>query len=143
MHTSVVAVTAELAKTKSSSGSSYGFLILIAIFVIAYLVLIRPARNRQRAAMADRGKCEVGDEVTTTSGLIATVVAVDDDAVTLEVAPGVHCRYVPASIMRVNLPEEPAADETAGEHEAIDPGEHEVIEPEDIDQPHPDDPAST
>lgn len=143
MHTSVVAVAAELATTKSNSGSSYTFLILIAVFVIAYLVFIRPARNRQRTAMAQRGQCEVGDEVTTTSGLIATVVAIDDDAVTLEIAPGVHCRYVPASIMRVNLPEEPATDEAAGQHEAIEPDGLEAAEPDGVEHPHPDDPAAT
>lgn len=112
-----------MAKTGSSGGGSgsWSILILVGIFAIAYLVLIRPARNRQRAAAATRGKCEVGDEVTTTSGLIATVVAVDDDAITLEVAPGVRSRYIPGAIMRVNQPEPPPQpDDGPIEHEAID-----------------------
>ncbi|HWB68049.1 MAG TPA: preprotein translocase subunit YajC [Mycobacteriales bacterium] len=98
----------------SSGGSSGGggtsfvpFLVLIALFLLAYVVFLRPARNRQRAAAEARRQVEVGNEVTTTAGLLATVVAVDDEAVTLEIAPGVHSRYLPAAILRVNNPEEP------------------------------------
>lgn len=121
MHSNLMAHAMPLAATKNSGGGgSWSILILIGIFVVAYLVLIRPARNRQRAAAATRGKCEVGDEVTTTSGLIATVVAVDEDAITLEVAPGVRSRYIPAAIMKVNQPEPPPQPDGPIEHEAIE-----------------------
>jgi len=115
----------------TSKGGGIGFLFpLLLILVVAYLFLIRPARARQRAALQNRSNIEPGVEVTTTAGLIATVVAVDDDTVTLEVAPGVHNRYVKAAIGRVNTPIEPEPDaEMAGEHEAITP-EHEEITPE-------------
>jgi preprotein translocase subunit YajC len=82
-------------------GSPIGFLVIIGIFAVVYLVFLRPAKARRRAAVSQRSKAEVGDRVTTTAGLIATVVAIDDDAVTLEVAPGVHCQYLPAAIARV------------------------------------------
>jgi preprotein translocase subunit YajC len=109
--------------TTSSGGggsSAVSLLVLVAIVVLAYLLFIRPRMRRQRTAMTQRGTCEVGDEVTTTAGLIATVVAVDDDAVTLEVAPGVHSRYLPAAIMKVNHPDVPLEPEDGPiEHESL------------------------
>jgi preprotein translocase subunit YajC len=124
------AVGAASTGTTSSGGggsSFVPFLVLIALFGVAYFAFLRPARNRQRAAVQQRREVEVGDEVTTTAGLIATVVAVDDDFLTLEVAPGVHCRYLPAAVLRVNGDDDTDQpdDET---DEAADVTNHEVIE---------------
>ena len=104
---------------KSSGGGLTAFLPLLLIVLVGYLLLVRPARNRQRQAQQTRAGVEPGVEVTTTAGLIATVVSVDDEdgTVTLEVAPGVHSRYVRAAIGRVNTPLEPQD----GSHEQIDP----------------------
>jgi preprotein translocase subunit YajC len=120
-HTTLAAVFAA-SSSKSSGSGGLSILILVAIFALAYVLFLRPARNRQRQAATARRKVEVGDEVTTTAGLIATVVAVDDDELTLEIAPGVQCRYLPAAILRVNVPEpEPDADgPDASTHEVID-----------------------
>lgn len=137
MHTSLT-VLAHVLATGSTSSSSSGkgssivpFLVLIALFAVAYFAFLRPARNRQRAAVQQRRTVEVGDEVTTTAGLIATVVAVDDDYLTLEVAPGVHCRYLPAAILRVNgEDDEPDDDDNEEQHDedASPTSTHEVIE---------------
>ncbi|HEU5035283.1 MAG TPA: preprotein translocase subunit YajC [Mycobacteriales bacterium] len=103
-------VLSVLAAGSGGSGSSGGgssalsFLPLLLIVAIGYLLLVRPARNRQRKAMETRSNVQPGAEVTTTAGLLATVVSVEDDTVTLEVAPGVHSRYVKAAIARVNSP---------------------------------------
>ena len=110
-----------LAASSGSSGGKgsgiAGFVPFLLIAVVGYLLLVRPARARQRAALQNRRDIEPGVEVTTTSGLIATVVGVDEDGtVTLEIAPGVHSKFVRAAIGRVNTPPEPepepgAADE--------------------------------
>jgi preprotein translocase subunit YajC len=107
---------------KSSGSSSLSILFLVAIFAVVYFAFLRPARNRQRKAASVRKAVEVGDEVTTTAGLIATVVEVTDDVLTLEIAPGVHCRYLPAAILRVNGPDVEPEDEApdASTHEVID-----------------------
>lgn len=114
----------------SSSGGGggsgiLGFLPLILIVLVGYFLLIRPARRRQRAAMENRAAIAPGVEVTTTAGLIATVVSVDDEegTMTLEIAPGVHARFVKGAIARVHNPLEPEPDPEplTGEHEAIDP----------------------
>jgi preprotein translocase subunit YajC len=127
---SAVASVLPAASTGSTGGASSGgggsftpLLFLAVIFFAAYLLFIRPARNRQRAALEERRKVSVGDEIITTSGLIATVAEVGDDALTLEIAPGVRVRYVPAAILRV-LTDEPEGD---GETDVTN---HEVIDPE-------------
>jgi preprotein translocase subunit YajC len=125
VHTSLMLLNAAVAagsSPKKSSSSGLPFLILIALFGVAYFVFLRPARNRQRAAATARKVVEVGDEVTTTAGLIATVSEVHDDYLTLEVAPGVYSKYLPAAVLRVNgADEEPEADAPdASTHEVID-----------------------
>jgi len=102
-----------LAASSGSSGKGGGglgpLIPFLLIAVVGYLLLVRPARARQRRALENRTAIEPGVEVTTTAGLIATVVSVDeeDNTVTLEIAPGVHSRYVKAAIGRVNTPPEP------------------------------------
>jgi preprotein translocase subunit YajC len=101
-----------VAATSGGGGSGFlSFLPLILIVGVGYLLLIRPARVRQRKALETRSAVEPGTEVTTTAGLLATVVAVDDDTVTLEVAPGVHSRYLKGAIARVHDPREGLADD--------------------------------
>ena len=108
---------------KNSGGSGIvGFLPLILIVLVGYFLLIRPARMRQRKAAESRAAITPGAEVTTTAGLIATVVSVDDtdDLVTLEIAPGVHARFLKGAIARVHSSLEPEPDpDLTGEHEAI------------------------
>jgi preprotein translocase subunit YajC len=115
--THLLAALPQAASSGSSGGGGGGgaipFLVLIGIFAVVYLVFLRPASARRRAATTARSKASVGDLVTTTAGLIATVVAVSDDEVTLEVAPGVHSRYLPQAIVRVLEEAEPAE----GEHD--------------------------
>ena len=117
-HLFAVLATGTTTAAKSSSSSWQSFLPLILIVVVGYLLLVRPARNRQKRAMENRAAITPGVEVTTTAGMIATVVEVnDDDTVILEIAPGVHSRYVKGAIARVNTPPEP--EPPSGEHEAI------------------------
>jgi preprotein translocase subunit YajC len=45
----------------------------------------------------------------TTAGLYATISAVEDEVVVLEVAPGVTCRYAKPAVARILTP--PGADD--------------------------------
>ena len=95
---------------------------LLVVFGLVYFFFLRPRRNRSAPRRRKKREVAVGDEITTTAGLIATVVAIDDDALTLEIAPGVQCRYLPAAVLRVNGPDEEP------EPDAPDASTHEVIE---------------
>jgi preprotein translocase subunit YajC len=113
-----IAVSAAGSGSSSSKGGGLtGLVPFLLIAVVGYLLLVRPARARQRAALQNRQAIEPGVEVTTTAGQIGTVVAVDDDTVTLEIAPGVQSRFVKAAIGRVNTPPEPEppAEDAAGD----------------------------
>lgn len=74
---------------------------LILIVLLLYLVLIRPQQKRRRQLMELQRQLHRGQRVMTSSGLFATVTAVDDDQVILEVAAGVDCRYSKAAVVQV------------------------------------------
>jgi len=115
-----------LAANKSSGGSGYIFLVaIVVLFGLLYFVTIRPQRRRQQAAAQTQNQIQPGMRVRTTAGMYATVVAVEDQDVVLEVAPGVNVRYLRRAIMDV-VPDpgymdagqpEPAEPETLGETE--------------------------
>ncbi|GAA1766747.1 preprotein translocase subunit YajC [Nonomuraea sp. AD125B] len=93
---------------------------LILLVVVFYFLLIRPQRKRQQEAIQMQNSLTPGSRVMTTTGLFATVVAVDNEDVILEVAPGVETRWVKAAIGRVVAPGdapagEPVADEAVDE----------------------------
>ena len=71
---------------------------LVAIGLLYWLVLIRPTQRRQRALGQLQRAVDVGDEVMLTSGIYGTVRALDDDAISLEVADGVILRVVRAAV---------------------------------------------
>jgi preprotein translocase subunit YajC len=94
---------------KSSGSSAYLLIGLVVLFGLLYFVTIRPQRNRQRAAQQTQRNVEPGSRVRTTAGMYATVVAVEDQDVVLEIAPGVEARFMRRAIMDV-VPEETETD---------------------------------
>ncbi|HEU4911189.1 MAG TPA: preprotein translocase subunit YajC [Actinomycetes bacterium] len=76
----------------------FPFALILAAF---YLLIIRPARNRQRAAMQLQSELQPGLDVMTTSGMYGRVAALDDDSVSLEVSPGVTVRVTKAAVGRI------------------------------------------
>ncbi|HEY5986712.1 MAG TPA: preprotein translocase subunit YajC, partial [Streptosporangiaceae bacterium] len=84
-----------------SSGSSIWLLFIIVLFAFFYLVIIRPQRRRQRQVMQAQRQIVPGARVRTTAGMYGTVTAIDDQDVTLEVAPGVEVRFLRRAIMDV------------------------------------------
>jgi preprotein translocase subunit YajC len=124
----------------SSGGGSYTFLIVIVVlFGLLYFVMIRPQRNKQRAAVQMQNQVQPGQRVRTTAGMYATVVEADADDVLLEVAPGVQIRFLRRAVLDV-LPDD---DGLAGT-DAADPTFHEQDSPEDVSsEAATDDPAST
>lgn len=84
-------------------GGSLVPLVMIALlFVAMYFMMIRPQQKRRRELEQMQSSLTAGDEVVTIGGLYGTVAAVDDETVTLEVAPGVRVRYAKPAIARVN-----------------------------------------
>lgn len=62
---------------------------LAAILVLMYVLMIRPARRRQREVAALQKALSPGDEIMLTSGVFGHVVSVDGETANVEVAAGV------------------------------------------------------
>jgi preprotein translocase subunit YajC len=77
----------------SSGGSSATSLLIFLLPVLLIVFMVFTQRRRQREAQALQSSLEVGDEVCTTSGLFGRVTALDDNAVSLEISPGVTVRF--------------------------------------------------
>jgi preprotein translocase subunit YajC len=83
-----------------------GIIFLPLMFLALWAIVILPQQRRMRAHQALVSVLEVGDEVMTTSGILGTITAIDDEVLHLEVAPGVTLRIVRAAIARrMNEPE--------------------------------------
>lgn len=62
---------------------------IVGIFAVFWLLVVLPARRRQRAAVEMQAALAVGDRVVTSGGVFGTIARVADDRVGLEVAPSV------------------------------------------------------
>ncbi|MFK3984212.1 preprotein translocase subunit YajC [Micromonospora sp. NPDC050397] len=76
-------------------------LMIVLLFGVMYFMMIRPQQKRRREAEQMQSSIGPGDEVVTIGGLYGTVASVDDETVTLEVAPGVHTKYARPAVARV------------------------------------------
>jgi len=74
------------------------------IIVAFYFLLIRPQRNRAKQQQALVAALAPGAEVMTTAGIFGQVAAVSPDQISVEIAPGVFMRMVPAAIAKVIEP---------------------------------------
>jgi preprotein translocase subunit YajC len=89
-------------------------LIVIAVlFVLMWVLFIRPQKRRQLAQQQMISDVEVGAEILTAGGLYGTVRAVDGDELTVEIAPGTNVRLARRAVAGVIPPEE-AEELTAG-----------------------------
>ena len=77
----------------------------VLILLAFYLLIIRPARSRSRAALALQERLAPGVEVMTTSGMYGTVVEVDETTIRLEISPGTTVRFSKAAVGQVQGPE--------------------------------------
>ena len=89
------------ATTKSSGTNLLPILIIVVLFGILYMTMIRPQRNRQRAAQQTQSTVVPGSRIRTTAGIYGTVISVEDQDVVVEIAPGVNIRMLRRAVMDV------------------------------------------
>jgi preprotein translocase subunit YajC len=63
-------------------------LLLVALLLLFWLVVIRPARRQQNATAEIQRNLQVGDDVVLSAGIFGTIAGMDDGRVRLEIAPG-------------------------------------------------------
>jgi preprotein translocase subunit YajC len=83
-----------------------------AIAAAFWLLIIRPSSVRRKAQAALVASLAPGQRIMTTAGVFGTVVALDGDRVSVEVAPGVVIEMLAVAIAQV-VPGDRAADEPA------------------------------
>src|SRR3954453_16319724 len=86
-------------------------------------------KKQQRAASEFRNNLVPGDEVMTHSGLLGTVVDVEDDVITLESAPGSRSRWIRAAISKkIEPPVDEVEDDADDDEIDDDASDAELIE---------------
>jgi preprotein translocase subunit YajC len=92
------AAPATAAATASPLAQITNFMPLILIFVVFYVLIIRP----QQKKLADQDKMvkalKRGDRVITSGGIYGKITRLEDDAITLEVADNVNIKVVRAQV---------------------------------------------
>jgi preprotein translocase subunit YajC len=81
-----------------------GILPWLAIFVIFYLLMIRPQQQRVKQHQAAIAAVKKGDDVITGGGIRGRVTKVMDDEAEVEIAQGVKIRVVKSTISQVLTP---------------------------------------
>ena len=74
------------------------FLIIILLFVIAWVVLILPKQRELKRHNALLSQLQVGDDVMTGSGIYGTIVELDTDRVVVQIAPSVEVTFARRAI---------------------------------------------
>lgn len=97
-------------------GDGAGFLIQMApfllIFVIIYMLIIRPQQRRQKDHREMCANVRRGDTVVMTGGVVGKVSKVLDDAeAMIEIAEGVRIKIVKSMIAEVRVKGEPVKED--------------------------------
>src|SRR5664280_1593880 len=80
-----------VAAATTSSGS--GNLLIFALPVLLIAWMFYTQRRRTKESQRLQSTWGVGDEITTTSGMLGRITALEGDIATLEVSPGVTIRF--------------------------------------------------
>jgi len=74
---------------------------LLLVFIIFYVLMIRPQQTRAKQHQATLAAVKKGDEVITGGGLRGRITKVSDDEVEVEIAPNVKVRAVKTTLSSV------------------------------------------
>jgi preprotein translocase subunit YajC len=89
-------------------------LVIVIALVGFWAIVMRPTRVQQRRVAELQAELAVGDEVIISAGIFGTVVAIEDDRVQLQVAPGTVITVARQVVVRQApeaAPGSPAGDE--------------------------------
>jgi preprotein translocase subunit YajC len=104
--TSFLSLTTAAASADAGGASAFliGILPWLLIFVIFYMLMIRPQQRRAKEHAAQIAAVKKGDEVVTGGGLRGRVTKVSDAEVEVEIAQGVKVRAVKSTLSQVLQP---------------------------------------
>jgi preprotein translocase subunit YajC len=94
------------------AGMLISFLPFIAIFVLAYFMILRPQQTRMKQHQSMVSNVKRGDTIVLNSGLVGKVVRVEEAEVGVEIATGVTVKVVKSMIGEVRVKGEVAANDS-------------------------------
>ena len=86
------------------AGILVGILPWVLIFLIFYMLMIRPQQKRMKEHQATITAVKKGDEVITGGGIRGRVTKVTDDEVEVEIATGTRVKIVKSTLSHVVKP---------------------------------------
>ncbi len=92
------------ADAAASPNPVMSFLPIIAIFAVMYFLMIRPQQKKQKEHQAMLAAVQKGDKIQTSGGLLGTITGLDQNEITLEIAPQVRVKVGRGFIARVIRP---------------------------------------
>ena len=110
---------------------------ILAIALVFWLLIIRPAQRRQAQTVKLQKSIELGDDIVLTSGIYGTIVEETDDHLGVEVADGVVLRVMRGAIASKVHREDPSEDDSATDedddstHTTDEAGTADVVDGED------------
>lgn len=81
------------------------YLPLVAIALVFWLLIVRPASKRQKQVQQLQAGLKVGDKVVLTSGIFAEITDLADDRARVRIADGVEVEVARGAIAAVEAPE--------------------------------------
>jgi preprotein translocase subunit YajC len=84
--------------------------VIVALFVLLYLLILRPQRRRTTDQLQMQDTLRVGDEVITAGGIRGEVRQLDEDVLKVEIAPDIVVRVDRRAIAAVVRDHEDDAD---------------------------------
>ena len=104
MTTAILPMTSASAAAPAGGGTAafiVGILPWVLIFLIFYLLMIRPQQKRMKEHQAQIAAVKKGDEVVTAGGIRGRVTKVTDDEAEVEIASNVRVRVVKGTLSQV------------------------------------------
>lgn len=72
------------------AGGYQALIPLLLMFAVFYFILIRPQQKKQKSQREMLQNLKTGDQVITSGGLYGTIVAIDEQKITLRIAENVR-----------------------------------------------------
>ncbi len=79
-----IPVFADAAPTTSSFSSFLPIILLVVMLGVFYFLIMRPQKKQEKEINQMRENLQIGDEISTTGGILGRVVKIKDDIVTIE-----------------------------------------------------------
>jgi preprotein translocase subunit YajC len=85
--------------------------VIVALFVLLWLLVLRPQRRRQTEQLRMQDTLHVGDEVITAGGIRGYIRQLDEEVLKVEIAPDVQVRLDRRAVAAVVHEDEAEQDE--------------------------------